>query len=304
MNRRSFLKHTAVGGAVLATGNILRADMPMHDITRLTILHTNDMHSRMEPFPDDGGRNANLGGVARRAGLIERIRKAEDHVLLLDCGDIFQGTPYFNFFGGEIEFKAMTAMNYDAATIGNHDFDGGIEGLHKQLPHADFPFIIGNYDFSDTIMHDSYMPYKIFKKGDIKVGVTGVGIELDGLVPKSLYKETIYQDPIEKANYHANILKNEEQCDLVVVLSHLGYKYRENKVSDVVLAENSRNIDVILGGHTHTFMYEPDIRKDLDGEEVVINQAGWAGIMLGRMDIWIEKNKKGKCLSCKNTYVA
>lgn len=302
MDRRSFLQKSSIAGAMMLTGDMLKA-VGDYNITRLTILHTNDVHSRMEPFPDDGSRNANMGGVARRAHYIKRIRKAEDHVMLLDSGDIFQGTPYFNFFGGEVEIKAMSQMGYDAATIGNHDFDAGIEGLHRQLPHAKFPFIISNYDFSDTVMHDSYKPYQVFQKGPVKVGVTGVGIELNGLVPKALYKNTQYLDPINRANEMAALLKKDLGCDLVICLSHLGYQYRNDKVSDVVLAENSRNIDVILGGHTHTFLYEPDIRRNLDGVEVVVNQAGWAGIMLGRLDIWLEHSKNKKCVTCKNTYI-
>lgn len=302
MKRRDFIQNSLLATAAVATRDLAKL-VDTHGVTRLTILHTNDQHSRVEPFPDDDGRNANMGGIARRAQLIKKIRKAEDQVLLLDSGDIFQGTPYFNFFHGEVEIKAMSEMGYDACTIGNHDFDGGIEGLYAQLPNANFPFLMGNYDFSNTIMAGKTQEYKTFQKGNAKIGVFGIGIELDGLVPKSLYKETQFLDPIKNANRIASHLKNEEKCDLIICLSHLGYKYRNDTVSDVVLAENSKNIDVILGGHTHTFMYEPDIRRDLKGEEVVINQAGWAGIMLGRLDIWIEKNKKGKCISCKNTYV-
>lgn len=305
MNRRNFLKNTSLASmGVLAGSSLYGSHRSMHDLTRITILHTNDMHSRIEPFPDDGGRNANKGGMARRAKLVERVRAAEEHVLLLDSGDIFQGTPYFNFFGGELEFKLMSKMKYDAATLGNHDFDSGLEGLHKQMPHARFPFLTANYDFSDTILHGKTQEYKIINKGSTKIGIFGIGIELDGLVPETLYGNTRYLDPIERANKTASLLKNEMQCDLIICLSHLGYKYKSTKISDVVLAKATRHIDIILGGHTHTFMHEPDIQRNLDGEEVVINQAGWAGIMLGRLDVWIEKNKKGKCMSCKNTYVA
>lgn len=288
----------------LLTSHMGKAIPSAHDMVRLTILHTNDMHSRIEPFPDDGSRNANKGGMARRAAMVQRVRKAEDHVLLVDCGDIFQGTPYFNFFGGELEFKLMSKMGYDVATLGNHDFDAGIEGLKKQLPHADFPFVNANYDFNNTDLKKDVSPYKIFQKGGMKIGIFGLGIQLDGLVPKSLYGDIVYNDPIQKANQTASLLKNDLGCDLIICLSHLGYKYKGDKVSDVVVAENSRNIDIILGGHTHTFMYEPDIRRDLDGNEVVVNQAGWAGIMLGRLDVWMERSRGKKCHSCKNTFVA
>jgi 5'-nucleotidase len=269
----------------------------------LTILHTNDVHSRIEPF--ESGRNAGYGGVARRAALIKKIRAEQEHVLLLDAGDIFQGTPYFNSFGGELEFKLMEEMKYDAATIGNHDFDIGVDGLYKQLPNISFPLINGNYDFSDTIMNGSTKPYQIFKKGDVKIGILGVGIELEGLVPKSLYKNTIYLDPIERANHYASILKNEEKCDYVICLSHIGYKFRNNpdQVNDKALAASSKDIDLILGGHTHTFMREPDLIENQNGEPVMVHQVGWAGIVLGRIDVVFEKNKKKRCSTCKNQLV-
>ena len=218
-----------------------------YELEKLTILHTNDVHSRIEPFPMDGGRYQGLGGAARRAALIRQIRAKEKQVLLLDSGDIFQGTPYFNFYGGELEFKLMSAMKYDAATIGNHDFDGGIEGLHRQLKYADFPFVSSNYDFSDTIMNGKTKEYQVFKKGWLTIGVFGLGIELKGLVPKSLYRETRYLDPLTQANKTARHLKKEEKCDFVICLSHLGNRYKDSQVSDWIIAENSEDIDLILG---------------------------------------------------------
>jgi len=194
-------------------------------------------------------------------------------------------------------------MAYDLATIGNNDFDAGIEGFHKQLPHANFDFVSANYDFSNTILNGKVKSHKIFNKSNLKIGVFGLGIELHSLVPKELYKETQYLNPLVEGQKIATRLKEDEKCDLVICLSHLGYNYRENKVSDVVLAQNTSNIDVILGGHTHTFMSKPDIRRNTKGEEVIINQAGWAGIMLGRLDIEFEHAKKGKCVSCKNSLI-
>lgn len=303
MNRRIFIQKAGLGSLVMSSGTF--PFMGIHDpnIARLTILHTNDVHSRVEPFPMDGGRNAGQGGASRRASLIKKIRSREEHVLLLDAGDIFQGTPYFNYFGGEIEIKLMSEMGYDAATIGNHDFDGGIDGLEKQLKHADFEMLIANYDFSNTVMNGKTKEYKIWQKGEIKVGVFGVGIELDSLVPKALYKETVYHDPISNANRVANILKNDEKCDLVICLSHMGYNYKGDKPCDTALAANSTDIDIIIGGHTHTFMDEPDVRKNLNGEEVIINQVGWAGLMLGRLEVLIEKGKGKKCITCRNSYL-
>ena len=192
--------------------------------------------------PWDGGRNQGLGGASRRARLIEQIRAEEEQVLLLDAGDIFQGTPYFNYFEGELEFKLMSAMGYDAATIGNHDFDAGIEKLEEQLPHADFPFLISNYDFSDTVMNGKTQGYKIFHKGPLKIGVFGLGIELEGLVPKNLYGNTQYQDPIKVAKEYAGKLKQDKKCDYVICLSHLGHRYSGDKVSDIDIAAASSDI--------------------------------------------------------------
>jgi len=294
ISRRQFIENSLITGVGLSSGLLKSSESK--GLPKLCILHTNDVHSRIEPFPMDGGRNQGLGGAARRAALIKKIRSEEDNVLLLDSGDIFQGTPYFNFFGGELEIKLMSKMGYDLATIGNHDFDGGIDGFHKQLPHANFDFVSANYDFSNTILSGIVKTHKIFMKGGLKVGVFGLGIELNS-------KETVYNDPLTHGQRIATLLKQDEKCDLVICLSHLGYQYRENKVSDVILAQNTSDIDIILGGHTHTFMSKPDVRRNLKGDEVIINQVGWAGIMLGRLDVEFEHAEKGKCISCKNSLI-
>jgi len=300
--RREFIKKGGLG--VLGFSLLPQISFAQQGDVKITILHTNDMHSHIHPFTS--GRNKGLGGMAQRAGLINSIRAQEDHVLLLDAGDIFQGTPYFNFYGGELEFKLMSKIKYDAATLGNHDFDNGLEGLKKQLPHANFPFLIVNYDFTDTILKNEFKPYKVFNKGGIKIGVFGIGIELDGLVPKNLYGNTIYQDPVEKANYYASLLKKKEKCDLVICLSHLGFKYETNKISDVKFAGQTRDIDLIIGGHTHTFLKKPAKQLNLDGKEILINQVGWAGINIGKIDFhfsWNDDDKKvfGKSIFVKNS---
>ena len=300
LNRRNFLQKAGLAaGSVLCSGTLLaKASEEFAELSadakarRLTILHTNDVHSRLDPFPMDGSRNAGLGGVAARAELIRKIRSEEQQVLLLDAGDIFQGTPYFNFYKGEPEIKAMTAMGYDAATMGNHDFDAGLENFATQLKHAAFPLVICNYDFTNTPMEHKYQPYKIFQKGKLKVGVTGVGIEMKGLVPDNLFGNTKYLDPIQQANTVAHRLKKNEGCDIVICCSHLGYKYTEKKVSDEILAKESEHIDLILGGHTHTFMNQPEAFKNKNGNDVIVNQVGWAGIILGRLDFDFSKEKK------------
>ncbi|MCU0350371.1 MAG: metallophosphatase [Flavobacterium sp.] len=294
MKRRDFIQQTVSSTAFLSLAGLSLSSFDAKNYTKITILHTNDVHSHIEPFAADHPRNPGMGGAAKRATLIEQIRKEEKNVLLVDAGDIFQGTPFFNYYGGELEFKLMSMMKYDVATMGNHDFDNGIDGFYAQLPHAKFDFVSANYNFNNTILNDIVKPYKIFKKDGIKIGVFGLGIQLEGLVDKKLYKETQYLDPIETSEEITKKLKFEEKCDLIVCLSHLGYKYKNdpNKVSDVVLAQKSSNIDVIIGGHTHTFLDKPVIEKNKDGIDVIINQVGCYGINLGKIDFYFSNDKK------------
>lgn len=301
-SRRNFLKAGGIVSVATALNLHPLEALAKGDLIKLTILHTNDVHSRIEPFPMDGSKYQGLGGTARRAALIKKIRSEETNVLLFDAGDIFQGTPYFNKFGGEIEMKLMTAMGYDAATMGNHDFDNGLAGFHKQLPHTNFPILCSNYDFSNTILSQSTMPYKIFKKDGIKIGVFGIGIQLEGIVDSRNYGDTIFLDPVKKANEMADLLKNELKCDLVVCLSHIGYTYATNRVSDKILAKNNNNIDLIIGGHTHTFMDEPEDVQNLSGKITTINQVGFAGINLGRVDYYFERYK-GKRIKTGKPYL-
>ena len=310
MNRKEFLK--TVGGGTLALSlapNLVFASqksiLDKNAAYKLTVLHTNDQHSRIEPFDSSYSRNPNQGGFARRATLIQQIRSQEKNVLLLDAGDIFQGTPYFNFYGGELEFKLMSMMGYDAATMGNHDFDNGLEGFLKALPNAKFPFITSNYDFSNTILDGKTEKYKIFEKDGIKVGLFGVGIELDGLVGKKQYQETKYLNPVEIAQHYADFLRKEKGCDLVICLSHIGYDYRDDadKISDKKLAAQTDNIDLILGGHTHTFLPEPQSFTNKSGKNVLVNQVGWAGLLLGRIDFYFDKNKSLQNISWNNQVI-
>jgi 5'-nucleotidase len=294
-NRRDFLKYFFGGAAYLTLSNIPVEAWAKKEVCKITILHTNDVHSHIDPFPDNDPKYPGMGGVARRATLIKQIKAENLNTLLLDAGDIFQGTPYFNIYKGELEFKLMSMLNYDASTIGNHDFDNGIEGLVKPLQYANFPMINANYDFSDTAMAGKTIPNKIFIKDGIKIGVFGLGIELEGLVSKKNYENTRYLDPMAIAANQAHYLKKEMKCDLVICLSHLGYKYADDKkISDVVLAKHSKNIDLIVGAHTHTFLEKPHVISNRDRKEVWIVQAGWAGINLGRIDFYFEKNSRTK----------
>lgn len=283
LNRRKFIQQSALAALGMGTGIMSLSAAKSMGVEVLTILHTNDVHSRIDPF--ESGKYKGMGGIAYRQQVINQIRKEMPHVLLLDAGDIFQGTPYFNLFGGEVEIKSMSALGYDAATLGNHDFDGGVDGLIKQLPHASFDFINSNYDFKNSPLKDKILPYKIIQKGKFKIGIVAVGIELEGLVPKKLFGDIVYRDPIEPANHWANYLKNVIGCHLVICLSHLGYSYTDKKISDVELAKNSTSIDIILGGHTHTFLERPTALENKNNQIVLVNQVGWGGIKLGRIDV-------------------
>ncbi len=310
MKRKEFLKYIGAGSLGLSlTPNLVLANRftkpNLSQDIKLTILHTNDQHSRIEPFDASYSKNPNQGGFARRASLVQQVRNQENNVLLLDSGDIFQGTPYFNFFGGELEFKLMSMMKYDASTMGNHDFDNGLEGFLKVLPNAKFPFICSNYNFKNTILDGKTESYKIFDKNGIKVGIFGVGVELKGLVGKANYQETEYINPIEIAQQYSQFLRNEKKCDLVICLSHLGYYYEKEpeKMSDLILAKKTSGIDLILGGHTHTFLPEPQVMNNSEGKKVLVNQVGWAGLLLGRIDFYFNKDKSVKNISWINQVI-
>jgi 5'-nucleotidase len=294
MKRRNFIKNTAATSALLSLSGLSLSSFSTVKEKKITILHTNDVHSHIDPFPENHPRNPSMGGVARRANIIEQIRKDEENVLLLDAGDIFQGTPYFNYYGGELEFKLMSMMKYDLATLGNHDFDNGIDGFFAQLPNANFDFVSANYDFKNTELNGIVKPYKTFLKDGIKIGVFGLGIELEGLVDKKLYKETKYYNPIEVATDITKTLKETEKCDLIICLSHLGFDYKneKDKPSDLKLAAATQDIDLIIGGHTHTFLDKPVIKTNKVGKQVVINQVGAYGINLGRIDFYFSDETK------------
>ena len=293
MDRRKFLKNSVFGSLALGS-TIHNYSCETSDLKKITILHTNDVHSHIEPFSSEHSEFPNQGGFERRSTLVNSIRNNNPNTLLFDAGDIFQGTPYFNFFNGELEFKLMSLLKYDAVTIGNHDFDNGITGLYEQMPKASFDFLISNYDFSNTVLNGKTKNYKIYNKSGIKIGVFGLGIELEGLVTKELYKETKYLDPIEISRDISDKLKFEENCDLIICLSHLGYKYNNlpERVCDYNLAKKSNHIDLIIGGHTHTFMDKPIVLKNEKGNDVIINQVGCFGLYLGQIDFFFDRNIK------------
>jgi 5'-nucleotidase len=303
MNRRIFIKRAGLGMAVSSLGALPLGAIAAKDPYKLTILHTNDTHSRIEPFPMDGSRYAGMGGAEPRQRLIKKIRSEESNVLLVDAGDIFQGTPYFNLFDGALEISLMNEMGYEASVPGNHDFDKGIPNLVTQLTQAKFPMVITNYEIGRTDLPKVMKKHLTLQKGPIKVGIVGAGIHLDGLLTPSLYGDIDFLDPITTIEAEAKILRGDHKCDLVICLSHLGHKYENNKVSDIVLAAETSSVDIIIGGHTHTFLDAPAIVRNKVKRPVTVTQAGWGGIQLGRLDVYFEKNKKNKCVSCRNEWV-
>lgn len=299
MERRLFLQQTGVvAGVAIAAPSLISAQKKQQ---KLVILHTNDTHSNIDPFPVNHPKFPNMGGVSRRASLIESIRSQEDHVLLLDAGDIFQGTPYFNKFKGVLEMKTMEAMKYDIVTLGNHDFDIGMEAYKSALSHASFQVVNANYELSSTPLSDVVKPYTIIKKAGFKIGVFGLGVDLQGLVPTESWKGITYQDPIAAAQKQADKLREEEDCDVVICLSHLGFAYKTNQVSDTVLAESTSGIDVIIGGHTHTFLEDLQEFKNKAGKSVFVNQVGYGGLKLGRIDIELCPDSGKATIASANT---
>lgn len=294
MERRSFIKKTLATATFIGLNSTLSVMESSKKTTKVIILHTNDVHSHIDPFPADHPKNPNMGGASKRAFIIEKIRAENKNVILLDAGDCFQGTPYFNYYEGEIEFKIMNMMQYDAATIGNHEFDNGIESLSKMMDLAKFDFLNANYDVSKTPLHGKIKPYKVIQKEDIKIGIFGLGIELEGLVNKEMYGETKYHEPVEMSRKITRILKEKEKCDYVVCISHLGYHYKDEpeKICDLKLAALTKDIDLIIGGHTHTFLENPSLVKNQVGETVLVNQVGCYGLYLGKIELIFEKGKK------------
>jgi 5'-nucleotidase len=288
LSRRKFIKSAAVAGA----GLMAWPSFASPGLEKIMIMHTNDLHCHFEPFPDNDPRFPGRGGMNRISAYVKRMRQYDPDLLLLDSGDFSQGTPYYNFFKGEVVFRLMSEMGYNASTVGNHEFDSGLESLKNDLKFANFPIISSNYNFSNTPLSGSIEKYIIIERKGIRIGIYGLGIELQGLVGKSLAGNTEYLNPIEIAQQTEDLLRNDQKCDMVICLSHLGFRYDTPKVSDIVLAKNTRYTDLILGGHTHTFLDAPYEELNKAKQPVVINQVGWAALMLGQLEFYFERQKK------------
>lgn len=296
LNRREFLKQIAAAGAGL--GIIGLTPLVTYGNRRPTsktiaIMHTNDTHARIDPFPMGAGRFEGLGGAARRAALINKIREQQPNNLLLDAGDTFQGTPYFNFYGGALDFELMSMMRYDASTIGNHEFDNRVEGFVEVAPKANFPFVISNYDFSGAPAMGAFTREFIIKEIDgVKIGIFGLGIAFDGLVLPHLHEGVRHIRPQLVARQLVRRLRVDHGCDMVICLSHLGLEYSSYRPSDMVIANEVDGIDLIIGGHTHTLLDEPRIVEKPNGNPTVISQVGHAGVVLGRLNFEFDRTNR------------
>lgn len=300
LNRRAFIQRTFIVGA----GAALAPNLVLGNSTnRLTILHTNDLHCRFEPFPSTDPRFPNKGGMNRVSAYVKDFRSKNPNTLLLDSGDFSQGTPFYNFFKANLVLKMMSEMGYDASTIGNHEFDNGMESLAQALPEATFPLICSNYDFSKTILKGKIRENLIIERGGIRIGIYGLGIQPEGLVDPKNMENLVYLDPLTTALKQEEYLKHGQDCDFVICLSHLGYEYRDEKISDLNLAPQTRSTDLILGGHTHSFFEAPVELKNSANKPVVINQVGWGALMLGQLDFVFENKSKKRIRSGKNLNV-
>jgi len=289
MNRRKFIYNSSL--ASLSVIGLESCNLISNDV-KISILHTNDLHSQIEAFPTNHDKFPDRGGFARRGEIFKSLIKTNPNTLIFDAGDIFQGTPYFNFFQGELELSLMKKMGYNAATIGNHEFDAGLEMFRKNILNNNFQFISSNYDFTNTDLNGITSIYKIYNRQGIKIGVFGLGIELKGLVNPFLYKETKYYDPIEISQEMINILKKREKCDLIICISHLGHNYKTDKICDTKLAKMTSDIDLIIGGHTHTLLKKPLVIKNSINNDVIINQVGQSGVYIGKIDFIFSNNYK------------
>jgi 5'-nucleotidase len=300
ITRRTFLGKSLIGGAAFSllppsfftsASSISSFAAPLLQPepgeTLITVLHTNDTHSQIDPLPDTDKQNPGKGGVARRAALVKLVRKENPNTLVTDAGDVFQGTPYFNFFKGEVEYKSMSLIGYDVVTLGNHDFDNGVAALATAMKFANFDFVSSNYDVRGTPIEDRVKPYAVRVLGGVRIGVMGLGINPKGLITPENFKGVTYREPIKAAQETVQALREKERCTLVVCASHLGYfpNPKGDEIGDTQVVAQVDGIDFIASGHTHTFMKAPVVAKQPKGGSTIIFQVGKSGIYVGRVDM-------------------
>ncbi len=255
----------------------------------LTVLHTNDTHSTVMPLSNNLSDTLKAGraGFIRRIAMLEEERAKTPDLMLFDSGDFSQGSPYYAVFKGEVEVELMNRMGYDAVAVGNHEFDFGLDNLAKLLKQASFPVVCANYDFSGTPVEGLVRPYVVMERAGVRVGVFGLSPQLEGLVSAENYVGVAYLDPVETARKMVKTLREEEKCDVVICLSHLGWSMRDC-IDDQKLVSATTGIDLVLGGHSHTDMKEMEFVDDADGHPVAVEQNGKHGIYVGKITIELE----------------
>jgi len=284
MNRKKFLKTGfGVGAGLLLPGGV--RNTLLRRPVELSILYTNDTHSRIDPFPENAIEHAGMGGMTRRGSLITAIRQTGVDTLLLDAGDIFNGTPWFQYHQGRVELKLMSQMGYDASALGEHELINGPEGFAEVAGEADFPFLCANYRVRGTALEPFVRQFVIRERGGFRIGIFGLGVNFYGLLNPEQYGEIRYGDPFGWAQRIADHLRGAGRCDYVICLSHLGFEQPDNEPDDCKLAREVKGIDLIIGGHTHTFMDHPVSIIRPDGERTLVTQAGHSGLRLGRIDL-------------------
>lgn len=266
---------------------------PAKGETLITVLHTNDTHSQIDPILENDKTYAGKGGVARRSTLVHRVRKENPNTLMIDGGDVCQGTPYFNFYKGEVEYKAMSLIGYDAGTIGNHEFDNGVESLAKAIQFANFDIVSTNYDVRGSALESKVKTHVVKEVGGVRVGLFGLGIRPEGLITPENFKPLTYLDPVRMSRGVVKLLREQERCQLVLGMSHLGYypNPQRDEIGDTQVAAQVDGIDFIASGHTHTFMERPVVQKTPNGKDTVIFQVGRSGIYVGRVDFTLKDGK-------------
>jgi 5'-nucleotidase len=324
ITRRKFLATSAIFGTSLAvrpqdfafssttTSPSLTAPLlqSRRGETLITVLHTNDTHSQIDPLPPNDSLHPGKGGVARRATLVKRVRRENPNTLLIDGGDVFQGTPYFNFYKGEVEYKAMSEIGYDVGTLGNHEFDNGVEALAAAMQFAKFDLVSANYDVRGTPLESKVKQYVVREIKGVRIGLFGLGISPVGLITPANFKGVTYIDPVVAARAVVKTLRETERCTMVMAMTHLGYypQPRNGAIGDTQVAAQVDGIDFIAGGHTHTFMEKPVRVKQPSGGETVIFQVGKSGIYLGRVDFVVRSGKivaaAGKLLDLRDESLA
>ncbi len=273
MKRREFIKKGVIAGGLLASSGVMASEKQVKNST-LTVLHTNDTHSRLDPFPKGSGYRSGMGGVSRRATLVNMLRKKHPNSLLLDAGDVFQGTPYFNFYEGRLEYETMSMIGYDYGTLGNHDFDLGVEKLLKAMDFLNFKLINSNYSTDIPKFKKFVLENEVIEREGIKIGLFGLGVSFKGLVSSESHKGITELDRYEVARKQVKYLRNEKKVDFVILLSHMGVD------DDEKFAKKIRGVDLIVGGHSHT-----KLNKPLKINDTLILQAASSGIFLGKLDL-------------------